>query len=385
MDFSLNEDHVALKDAVRRFCDGEYPVHRRGDAPTDEIAAKRWSGMAELGLLGLPFAAEHGGSGQGAIESMFVARELGRCLDAGAWLSSVVLAGPLLAEHGTAAQRAHWLPRIARGTARLAVAASEPDARYALASVRSTARADADGWRLNGTKSLVLEGEDADALIIAARTGGHAIDAEGITLFLIDARSEGVRIRSFPTLDGRRAARIDLAEAQAGAGAVVGPPGGALPLLEAAIDRAAAAVCAEAVGAMEMLLELTAEHLKTRSQFGAPLAKFQVLQHRVADMLAMLEHARSMAYGAAMAVDAGQPAQRRRLVSAAKAFVGRAARRISQSAIQMHGAMGMTDECRVGHYAKRLLVIDHLFGDARHHTQRFIDESLAREPAGAHR
>lgn len=385
MDFSLNDDHVAVKEAVRRFCNGEYPVHGRGNAPTDEIAAKRWAGMTKLGLHGLPFAAEHGGSGHGAVEAMFVARELGRCLDAGAWLSSVVLAGPLLAEHGTVAQRAHWLPRIVQGAARLTVASSEPGARYSLARVCSTARAGGDGWRLNGTKSPVLEGEDADALIVAARTGGHATDAEGITLFLVETRSEGVRIRSFPTLDGGRAARIELVEVHAGTATVIGPPGGALPLLEAALDRAAAAVCAEAVGAMEMLLELTAEHLKTRRQFDAPLAKFQVLQHRVADMLALLEHARSMAYGAAMAVDAGQPAQRRRLVSAAKAFVGRAARRISQSAIQMHGAMGMTDECRVGHYAKRLLVIEHLFGDARHHTQRFIEETRALEQLGAHR
>jgi pimeloyl-CoA dehydrogenase len=370
MDFSLNDDHIALRDAVQRFCDGEYPAHERGNLETPELAATRWSGMAELGLLGLPFDPELGGSGQSAIELMLVAQELGRSLGGDGWLSSVVLAGQLLAEAGTPAQCSRWLPALASGDLRLSLAFAEAESRYELARVATTARTVDGACRINGRKTLVLDGERADVFLVAARSAGAVSDKHGLTIFAVDAKQRGVRVHPFTTLDGRRAAHVDFDDVQVAADAIVGVPGVALPLLEAAVDRAAALLCAEAAGAMEALLDLTAEHLKTRKQFGAPLAKFQVLQHRVADMLIALEQVKSMACAAAMAVDAGEPEQRRRIVSAAKALAGQLGRQVGLAAIQLHGAMGMTDECRAGHYAKRLLVINQLFGDAAHHLQR---------------
>lgn len=371
MDFSLSDEHLALRDAVRRFCDGEYPAHRRGEAEPAELAATRWAGMADLGLLGLPLADDVGGSAQGPVEMMLVAQELGRALGGAGWLSSVVLAGQLLDEAGSQAQRQRWLPALAAGEARMALACGEAEARYDLSRVGTLGRRDGAGWVLDGTKTLVLEAGSADVFLVVARTAGEVDDAAGLSLFLVESGLAGLSLKEFSTLDGRRAAHLTLRGVRVAADALVGEAGAALPLVEAATDRASAMLCAEAVGALEALIELTAEQLKTRKQFGTTLAKFQVLQHRIADMLIALEQSKSMACAAAMAVQEGEPAQRRRLVSAAKVLAGQAGRQLGQWAIQMHGAMGMTEECRVGHYAKRLMVINQLFGDASHHLRRF--------------
>jgi len=377
MDFSLTDDHLALRDAVRRFCDGEYPAQHRGAPETQDLAARRWSGMAELGLLGLSFDTAFGGSGQGPVEAMLVAQELGRALGGGAWFANIALAGPLLSEAGTPEQCAQWLPRIAAGELKIALAAGEAEARYDLADVQTTATRDADGYLLDGRKTLVLDGDSAQLLLVVARTAGGRADRDGLTLFAVDAASPGVRVHGFDTLDGRRAAHVDLKGVRMGPDRVIGPAGGAWPLLDAAMDCASAALCAEAAGALEALIELTLEHLRTRKQFGAPLAKFQALQHRVADLGLMLEQAKSMACAAAMAVEDAAPAQRRRLVSAAKAWIGPMGRQAGLTAIQLHGAMGMTDECHAGRYAKRLLVIGQLCGDARHHLRRFAEQPPA--------
>jgi alkylation response protein AidB-like acyl-CoA dehydrogenase len=370
MDFSLTDDHVALQDAVRRFCDGEYPAQTRGDPEPPALAARRWTGMAELGLLGLPFDTELGGSGLGAVELMLVATELGRSLGGGAWLSGVVMAGQLLAEAGTTAQCSEWLPAISSGEKTLALAHAEPGARYTLSTVSTTGCRTDRGWALSGRKSLVLDGERANAFLVPVRTAGDDANANGLTLLLVDAKAPGLTIERLATLDARNAAALRLDNVVVPADAVVGAVGAALPLLDKAIDRATAMLCAEAAGAIEALIDMTAEHLKTRQQFGAPLARFQVLQHRIADMLIAAEQAKSMACAAAMAIDGADEALRHRLVSAAKVVCGQAGRQVAQAAIQLHGAMGMTDESRVGHYAKRLLVIQQLFGDASHHLRR---------------
>jgi pimeloyl-CoA dehydrogenase len=375
MDFSLSDEHVALQDAVRRFCDGEYPAHERGNPEPSDVAARRWAGMAELGLLGLPFDTELGGSGQGSVELMLVAEELGRSLGGGAWLSCVVLAGQLLAEAGTPAQCTRWLPRIATGEARLTLAAAEAESRYSPTPVTTRASIVGDCVRLSGRKTLVLDGDRADAFLVVARTAGMPDDPQGLTLLLVEATAPGVKVRPFGTLDGRRAAQVVFDDVAVRSDAVVGVPGNAFGLIDKGLDRAAAALCAEAAGAIDALIGMTAEHLKTRRQFGAPLAKLQVLQHRVADMLIALEQTRSMACAAALAVDSADAGRRRRLVSAAKAIASQAGRQVGQRAIQLHGAMGMTDECRVGHYAKRLLVVGQLFGDASHHLDRLAQAS----------
>ncbi|CAI09347.1 acyl-CoA dehydrogenase family protein [Aromatoleum aromaticum] len=379
MDFSFSDEQLQLRDVVRRFCDQEYPAERRGTAVSAEVAARRWRQMADMGLLGLPFDSACGGSGLSAVELMLVMEELGRSLASEPYFATVALGGALVAAAASPAQAQALLPRVVSGELTLALGFGEPDGRYELLPVEAEARPGSDGYRLNGHKTLVLNGDTADMLLIVARTAGAAHERDGVTLFLVDRKLHGVEVHGYSTLDGRRAADIVLRDACIPVDHVLGPVGEALPLLENVIERAVAALCAEATGALDALLALTVDYVKVRKQFGVPLATFQALQHRLVDMLIACEQARSMAVVAAMAIDdaGGDAAQRRRLVSAAKVQVGNAGRFVGQQAIQMHGAMGMTDECSVGHYVKRLMVINQLFGDVQYHLRRFAQETAA--------
>ncbi|MEM5436743.1 acyl-CoA dehydrogenase family protein [Paraburkholderia diazotrophica] len=381
MDFSLTEDHVALQDAVRRFCDGEYPAHQRGNAEDRALAARRRQALAELGVTGLVIDTEQGGSGCGAVETMLVAQQLGRALGGAGWLASGLPAAALIGAAGSAQQRAQWLETVAAGEKVLAVAIGEADARYDITRLAMRAKETGDGWRIDGTKTLVFDGAIADAFVVAVRTSGERGDAHGLSLFLVDAKAEGIALRSFATIDAREAAHVSFTNVAVSKADLIGDVGAAHTLIDAALDRANAALCAESVGALEALLELTTEHLKTRTQFGAPLAKFQALQHRIADMLIALEQARSMACAAAMAVDANDAARRSRFVSAVKAFIGETCKSAGEWAIQLHGAMGMTEECRAGHYAKRMFAINMTYGDASWHLNRFTAQRLAKEAA----
>lgn len=379
MDFSLTDDHVALQDAVRRFCDGEYPAHQRGNGEAAALAARRRQGLAELGITGLTIDPEHGGSGYGAVETMLVAQQLGRALGGAGWLASGMPAAALIGAAGSAQQRTQWLEAAACGEKVLALAVGEADARYDLARLALRAKETGDGWRIDGTKTLVFDGAVADAFVVAARTSGGCGDKRGLSLFLVDAKAEGVSLRTFATIDAREAAHVSFANVAVTQADLIGEADEAYALIEAALDRANAALCAESVGALEALLELTVEHLKTRTQFGAPLAKFQALQHRVADMLIALEQGKSMACAAAMAVDENDPARRGRIVSAVKASIGDACKSAGEWAIQLHGAMGMTEECRAGHYAKRMFAINLTYGDATWHLNRYTARRLAQE------
>lgn len=370
MDFAYNDDHLALRDAVQRFCETEYPAEHRGQAETPEQRQVRHRAMADLGLHGLTLDPEHGGSGLGAVEAMVVAQELGRALADGGFVSSTVLCARLIGQLGSPAQREAWLPALAAGRLQVALAVYEDGLRYDWTRSQARASALAQGWRIEGRKTLVLGGEQAQLWLVLARTSGQPGEREGLSLLAVPGDSAGVQMQAFDTLDGRRAAHLDFAGCTVPSDALLGPQGGVADALEMALDAATAALCAEAAGALESLLAHTAEHLRTRKQFGAPLAKFQVLQHRVADMLIALEQIKSMACASAMAIDASSPAERRRLVSAAKVLTSQAGRQWGLAAIQMHGAMGMTDECRVGHYAKRLMVIGQLFGDAAWHLRQ---------------
>lgn len=364
MDFSLTDDHLALRDAVRRYCSAEFPASASRGPHDPATAARQQQGLAELGLMGLPFDAEFGGSGLGAVEAMLVAEELGRAAAPGPWLSNAVIAGPLLADAGTPAQCSAWLPAVAGGRLSLALVTPtvRPIDRHDAWAV--TARREGSHWRLDGRPRLVPDAESASLLLVPAATDN------GATLFALDADTPGLARQGFALLDGRRAAHLTLDAVHIGADRVVGPLGGAAALVDAALDRGEAALVADAAGALDALLAMTLGHLKTRHQFGQPLAAFQVLQHRVADMLVTLEQLRSMACVAAMAVDSGDVAQRRRLVSAARAFAAPRVRRCAAEAIQLHGAMGMTDECQVGHLAKRLITDALLYGDASFHLRR---------------
>ena len=385
MDFTLTDDHLALRDAVQRFCDGEYPAPDRGLPESPETAARRDAGLADLGLFGLPLSDAFGGSGQGPVESMLVAQELGRALAGGRWLAQVPLAGQLIAELATPDQQGRWLPAIAAGTLRVALACEEPQGRYAIDAIQTvaqeTAQPDASSpqARLTGRKSGVLCGDDAQLLLVVARVRSGASGADAAAgqiavyaVYAVDGQAAGLTRQPYRTLDGRAAAHLQL---QGAIGERLGAPGSpdghALACVQRAVDRATAALCAEAAGAAEALLLLTTEHLRTRRQFGAPLAKFQALQHRVADQAIALEQIKSMACVAALALEADDAGERARGISAAKVLVSQLARQAAFAGIQLHGAMGMTNECAAARYARRLIALGQQFGDASFHLRRF--------------
>lgn len=371
MDFAFTDEQLALREALQRYGDTAYPAHLRGNAEPPALASQRHAELAALGLHGLAIPAEHGGLGLGAAEAMLAAQALGRVLAGASWLPSAVLVAPLLSDAATPAQAAAWLPALAQGRLQAALACHEPQARHALDDVATTATPDGGGWRLQGRKALVLGADTAELVLVVARVHGPQRGTDGLGLFAVARGAPGLGLQPMQLLDGRGAAQLRLDAVHVAADQVVGHPGDAWPLVERAAQRAAAALVADAAGALDTLLAQTVEHLKTRRQFGTPLAKFQALQHRLADMALALEQVRSMACLAAMALDGDDPAQCRRLLSAAKALAGPLARRCGLDAIQMHGAMGLTDECRIGHLAKRLITDGVLFGDASHHLDRF--------------
>jgi pimeloyl-CoA dehydrogenase small subunit len=372
VDFDLSDEQRMLQDSVARLlserCDFEqrktHMAQPRGHSPA------LWEQYAALGILGLPFAEEDGGYGGSSVDTLIVLQELGRSLALEPYLASVVLAGGLLRDAGSPAQRAATLPALSGGTMTLAFAHSETRARYDLAHVEATACRDGDGWLINADKRFVLCGHSVDRLIVSARTSGTASDADGISLFLVDANVAGVTRRGYRTQDHQCAADIRFNHVHVPPDALIGQEGAALPLIDKAVDVAIAAICAEAVGVMERAHELTVEYLKVRKQFGLAIGSFQALQHRAVDMLVAIEQARSMALFATMMCDEPDPAERARAMSAAKVQIGKSARFVGQEAIQLHGGIGMTEECQVGHYFRRLSVIEMLFGDTGHHLQR---------------
>lgn len=369
MDFELSDEQRLLKDSVERLLADRYTFEARTRfmAEPDGFSRDLWRQYAELGLLALPFSEEHGGIGGGPVETMIVMEAFGRALALEPYLATVILGGGLIDARGNAALRGDVLPKIASGEMRLAFAHAEWQARYCLSDVALTARKDGAGFILDGAKTLVLHGDSADKLVVSARLSGARRDEDGIGLFLVDAGAAGVSRRGYPTVDGLRAAEVALDGVRIRPEHVIGTPGEAFPLIERVVARAIAALCAEAVGAMEAMHTLTVDYLKTRKQFGKPIGDFQVLQHRAAEMLVALEQARSMAMFATMMADDPDAAERRRAISAAKVQIGRSGRFIGQQAIQLHGGIGMTMEYSVGHYFKRVTMIDTLFGDADHH------------------
>lgn len=369
MDFDLTDEQRLLKDSVDRLVADRYDFESRSRYGKAEEGWSRemWSAFAELGLLGLPFAEEHGGFGGGPVETMIVMEAFGRGLVIEPYLATVILGGGILRRGGSEEQKAVHLPQIADGSRRLAFAHAERQSRYDLADVAATARRDGDSFVLDGEKSLVLHGDSADGLVVSARTAGSRRDRGGLGLFLVDAKAAGVTRRGYPTQDGMRAAEIAFSGVRVGPEAVIGDPEGALPLVEQVAGEAIAALSAEAVGAMAQMHALTVDYLKTRRQFGVPIGSFQALQHRASEMFIALEQARSMAMFATMMSEEPDAAERRKALSAAKVQIGRSGRFIGQQAVQLHGGVGVTMEYQVAHAFKRVTMIDTLFGDADHH------------------
>jgi len=382
MDFDLSEEQRLLKESLDRLLGDRYAFERRksyGQSP-EGWSRELWGQYAELGLLGLPFAEQYGGSAGGPVETMIVMEAFGRALALEPFFATVVVGGGFVRHGGSPEQCADLVPKIADGSLTLAFAQTERHSRYDLADISTAAVRDGAAWVLDGEKGVVLHGDTADKLLVTARVGGGRRDRAGVGVFIVDGKAEGVSRRGYPTQDGLRAAEITFAGARVGPEGVLGEPGAALPLVERVVDEAIAALCAEAVGAIASMHELTLDYLKTRRQFGREIGSFQILQHRAVDMLIALEQARSMAMLATMMAGEENAAERRNALSAAKVQIGRSGRLIGQQAVQLHGGIGMTMEYKVGHYFKRTTMIDTMFGDADYHLRELARRGAS--PAG---
>jgi pimeloyl-CoA dehydrogenase small subunit len=377
MDFDLTEDQRLLGESVGRLLADQYGFAQRKAllATPEGWSRALWAQYAELGLLGLPFAEEHGGFGGGPTEVMLLMQAFGRHLVLEPYLATVVLAGTALRLAGSAAQQAEILPAIAAGTATLAFAHGERQARYDLTDVATTATpASGGGFVLEGAKSVVPNGDAADRLIVSARTAGGRHEEAGVSLFLVPADAPGVARRGYRLRDGTGAAEISLTQVKVPGEALLGARDGAMPVIRRVVEAGIAATAAEVVGAMETMQSLTLDYLKTRQQFGRPIGENQALQHRSAEMFMALEQGRSMAMLATISLEEADDAERARNISMAKVGVGQSGRFVSQQAVQLHGGIGMTEEYAVGHYFRRVMVIEHMFGDTAWHLNRLADQ-----------
>lgn len=369
MDFDLTEEQRMLADSVDRLMAERYSFEHRNSYLAEVVGWSRemWNSYAELGLLGLPFAADDGGLGGGSVDTMIVMEAIGRALVLEPYFATIILAGGCVRAGANQTQRAQLVPAIAAGELLVSLAHSEPQARYELANVRTRAHREGDAWVLNGSKRFVLHGDTADKLIVSARVRGEPRDRDGLALFLVDAQSSGVTRRGYLTQDRLRAADVQFSNVRVHDAQLIGEAGTALPIIEQASDQAIAASCAEAVGVMAKAHELTVDHLKTRKQFGVSIGSFQALQHRAVDMLVMVEQARSMALFATMMAQEPDPIERGKAMSAAKIQIGKSARFVGEQAVQLHGGIGVTEECHAGHYFRRLSMIELMLGDTDHH------------------
>ncbi|MBS4046991.1 MAG: acyl-CoA dehydrogenase family protein [Alphaproteobacteria bacterium] len=370
MDFQLSEEQTLLADSVESWLQDKYDFDRwRKLVKTDlGYAEENWKTMAELGWLAIPLPEAAGGLGGGAVDAALLAERFGRHMVAEPYVSTVILGAGLIQAASDAKQKDEWLPAIAEGKAKWAFAHAEHGSRFSLNETRAKATKTADGWTLSGKKIVVWDAASADRLIVLARSAGGDTDAKGLGLFVVDASGAGVARHDYRTVDNRRASDIQLDHAPVLA--VLGDPADALPAVEAVIDQAIAFMASEAVGAMAALHETTLAYAKTRKQFGRAIGEFQVIQHRLVDMMMQVESARSLALLAALKASA-EPKERARAAAAAKVQLGRSGRFVGQQAVQIHGGMGMTDELNVGHYMKRLMMLDTTFGNADFHQRRF--------------
>ncbi len=376
MDFSFTEEQSMLRDTVASYLADNYSFDQRRAALAKDPhwQPKVWKAFAEeLGILGAPFSEELGGLGGGPVENMIVMEEMGKALVVEPYLGTVVIGGGFL-KHSGHPKAAELIGQIIAGEAIFAFAWAEPQGRYNLADLKTTAKKDGAGYVLNGHKAVVIGGPYATHLIVTARTGGGQRDQQGVSVFIVPKDAAGVTTRDYPTVDGFRASEVYLENVKVGADALVGPEGQAMPLVETVVDEAVAALCAEACGVLRKLHEGTLEYTKQRKQFGQPISSFQVLQHRMVDMFIQVEQSVSMTYMATIKL--GDAGERSKAAAAAKVQIGKACRFVGQNAIQLHGGMGMTDEMAIGHYFKRATMIESAFGSTDHFLARYEFLSL---------
>jgi len=376
MDFSFTEEQSMLRDTVASYLADHYSFDQRRAMLAKEPgwSPAIWKAFAEeLGILGAPFSEELGGLGGGPVENMIVMEELGKALVVEPYLGTVVIGGGFL-KHSGHPNAAELIGKIIAGEAIFAFAYAEPQGRYNLADLKTTAKKDGGSYVLNGHKAVVIGAPYATHLIVTARTGGGQRDAQGVSVFIVPKDAAGVTTRDYPTVDGFRASEVTLENVKVGADALLGPEGAGLPLVEKVVDEAIAATCAEACGVLRKLHEGTLEYTKQRKQFGQPISAFQVLQHRMVDMFIQVEQSISMTYMATIKL--GDDGERAKAAAAAKVQIGKACKFVGQNAIQLHGGMGMTDEMAIGHYFKRSTMIESAFGSTDHHLARYEFLSL---------
>lgn len=370
MDFTFKEEQLQFADALRRWIDKDYgfDVRKRIVHSDSGVSDAAWQTLTELGMLALPVPEAQGGFDGTAVDMLVVMQELGRGLVVEPYFATVWGARFL----ALAGNQHRLLEDVARGELKLACALGEKQSRHDLTDIKTIAGINGEGYRIDGTKTVVIHGGQAGALIVSARSAGAQRDANGISLFVVPANAPGVTVRDYRTIDGLRAATVQFSHVAVPASALLCKLGGGGEMLDAAADYGTTLLCAEALGAMDALFSATLDYMKTRKQFGTPIGSFQAVQHRMADMYIHLEQARSMAMLAAARVGCGDVEERRRVVSAAKVRIGHAAKFIGQQAIQLHGGMGVTDELPAAHHFKRLTTIELTLGDADHHLERFI-------------
>ena len=376
MDFNFTDEQSMLRDTVASYLADHYSFDQRRAmlAKEPHWSPATWKAFAEeLGILGAPFSEELGGLGGGPVENLIVMQEMGKALVVEPYLGTVVIGGGFL-KHSGHAQAEPLIGQIIAGDAIFAFAYAEPQGRYNLADLKTTAKKDGAGYVLNGHKAVVIGAPYATHLIVTARTAGGQRDAEGISVFIVEKGAAGVTTRDYGTVDGFRASEVILENVKVGADALLGPEGHALPLIEKVVDEAIVATCAEACGVLAKLHEGTLEYTRQRKQFGQPISAFQVLQHRMVDMFIQVEQSVSMTYMAT--VKLSEEAERSKSAAAAKVQIGKACKFVGQNAIQLHGGMGMTDEMAIGHYYKRATMIESAFGSTDHHLARFEFLSL---------
>jgi alkylation response protein AidB-like acyl-CoA dehydrogenase len=371
MDLTLSDEQRLLRESADRFVNETYTADQRRRIASEPLgfSSAIWKEFADLGWLALPISENYGGLGGGAIETGILMEAFGRGLVSEPYLSTVVIGAALISECGSEAQKQAILPKIADGSLYLAFAHSERAARFDLAKVETTAKKTSDGWRLDGHKTAMLDGNAAGQIIVSARVANNSGTPDKLCLFLVPSSTAGLKLRDYQRLGGGRACNLDLSDVRVPADALLGDGGDALPGIESVVDRALAALGSEAVGIMQTLLDTTLEYTKLRKQFGRPLSANQVIRHRLADMAMQCDEARSMALRAALMVDA-EPVARGRAASGAKAKIGKCARFVAEQSVQLHGAMGVTEELDIGSYFKRLLAFDTMFGGSAHHYRR---------------
>lgn len=372
MDFSFNEEQTLLRNMVQSFVQDNYDFDKRTKIVKSENgwSKENWQQFAELGLLAAPFSEEFGGLDGGPIETMIIMEEFGRGLVVEPYLPTVVLCGGILNRHASAEQKNTYLPGLIAGENVWSLAYAEPQSRFNLADVLTSAKKDGEGYVLNGAKAVVIGAPWADKLIVSARVSGDQRDTNGLALFVVDKASAGISTQDYPTVDGGRASEVILENVKVDSSAMIGAEGAGFAILEEAIDFGIGALCGEAIGQMKCLHDATVEYCKTRKQFGAPIGSFQVLQHRMVDMFMEYEQSVSMTYMVNMKLTEDQKS-RAKAASGAKVQIGKSGRFVGQQAVQLHGGMGMTEELNVGHYFKRLTMIDTQFGNVDHHLRRF--------------